>query len=367
MSASVNAMTIHQNWASRPDDERYTSLITMQDAMLRLKYTSTTRDTPVAKINAAAHEGRVVLKGERNDSHVGLTHWGFSQLCGEVGANASYLRKLPADLAAPCLDYGLKQMGDAKGRLLLTKDRTNGHVDMRALTSTTYGRIWNADVLDALIPYVGDGLTGPWKVPGEFGKRVAITKENTTLYASDRDMVLMLADEENRIEVPGRRDGKAGSMARGIIVGNSEVGSGTAFIGWFLFDYVCCNRIIWGLQDVQELTIRHTRRGPARWMQEAMPQVTAYAKASAKPVESLLQAAQRMVVHEPDTFLAKRFDFPKRQAQLIDLVHREEEGRPMRTVWDLVTGVTAYARGLEHQDNRMAIERKAGRILQLAA
>jgi hypothetical protein len=27
---------------------------------------------------------------------------------------------------------------------------------------------------------VGDGVTGPWKVPGEFGKDVVVTKANTT-------------------------------------------------------------------------------------------------------------------------------------------------------------------------------------------
>ena len=44
-------------------------------------------------------------------------------------------------------------------------------------------------------------------VPGEFGGRVTVTKDNTTLYASDRDMFVFLADEENRIELPNR-DGR---------------------------------------------------------------------------------------------------------------------------------------------------------------
>ena len=61
-------------------------------------------------------------------------------------------------------------------------------------------------------------------MPGEFGERVTVKKENTTLYASDRDMFVFLADEENRIEIPGRRAGRSGSFARGFFVWNSEVG-----------------------------------------------------------------------------------------------------------------------------------------------
>ena len=35
---------------------------------------------------------------------------------------------------------------------------------------------------------------------GEFGKQVEITRDNTTIYGSDRDMFIFLADEENRID-----------------------------------------------------------------------------------------------------------------------------------------------------------------------
>ena len=36
-------------------------------------------------------------------------------------------------------------------------------------------------------------------------------------------------------------------------------------------------------------------------------------------------------------------------------------------VWDVATGVTAYARGVQYQDERVALERKAGEIIDLAA
>jgi hypothetical protein len=44
-----------------------------------------------------------------------------------------------------------------------------------------------------------------------------------------------------------------------------------------------------------------------------------------------------------------------------------DEGRPIETLWDATTAVTAYARGIQWQDDRVAIEREGGRILALAA
>jgi hypothetical protein len=44
-----------------------------------------------------------------------------------------------------------------------------------------------------------------------------------------------------------------------------------------------------------------------------------------------------------------------------------EEQRPIETIWDAVTGATAYARRLEHVDARVKIEKTAGDLLKLAA
>src|SRR4029077_3736004 len=114
--------------------------------------------------------------------------------------------------------------------------------------------------------------------PVEFGNRIPVTKENTPLFASDRDMFVFLADEDRRIEVPDRRNGSGGSMARGVFVldseggdktpglgffvWNSEVGDKTLGLGFFLFDYVCCNRIVWGADQYTEVRIRHTKGAP---------------------------------------------------------------------------------------------------------
>jgi hypothetical protein len=54
-------------------------------------------------------------------------------------------------------------------------------------------------------------------------------------------------------------------------------------------------------------------------------------------------------------------------AEKIKAAHVREEQRPIETMWNAVTGATAYARSIGHQDARVEIERKAGEILDMAA
>lgn len=212
----------------------------------------------------------------------------------------------------------------------------------------------------------GDGVTGQWRVPGEFGKQLeSVTKDNTTLYASDRDLFVFVADEENRLELPNRRDGKTGSLARGVFVWNSEVGSTSFGMAAFLFDYVCGNRIVWGATEYKESRFRHTATAPEKWLDHVAPVIEAYSKSSGHAYEQALLAAQNKKVDDVSAFLMKRFS--KKAAHAMMAAHMDEENRPMESLWDISTGITAYAKGIPFQNDRVAIEREAGKVLDLAA
>ena len=248
--------------------------------------------------------------------------------------------------------------------ILLTEDGPAS--ELRAVNGPNYGRVWDADIVDLLVDRFGDGINGQWRVPGKFGRRVTVTKENTTLYASDRDMFVFLADEENRIEIPGRREDRSGSFARGFFVWNSEVGKTTLGAGFFLFDYVCCNRIIWGADQYTEVRIRHTKGAPDRWLEEVTPVLREYSQASAKPVvQAIEDARNKHVEANLDQFLANRFG--KRMVVPIKAIHESEEGRPIETLWDVTVAATAHARSFKNTDARLEIERAAGELLKLAA
>src|SRR5205807_8235774 len=132
---------------------------------------------------------------------------------------------------------------------------------------------------------------------------------------------------------PDRRNG-SGSMARGFFVWNSETGDKTLGLGFFLFDYVCCNRIVWGADQYTEVRIRHTKGAPDRWLEEVAPVLKEYDEGSAQPVIRAIEAArERKIQDDLDSFLATRFG--KSLVPAIKAIDEVEEGRPIETVWDV--------------------------------
>jgi len=358
-------MQASHQWASRPDDERFASLPEMLERAESVRANSraaVVSSRSLELIPTTDNKG-LEVHGPNGHGYV-PTNWSFGQLAQLSESPAGYLRTLPSPLAADCINWGLryKRGVDDVGVLLY---KNGGAPVFRAATGPQYGRVWNSDVVRALINQVGDGVSGAWKVPGEFGEAVTVTKANTTLYASDRDMWVFLADEQNRITVPNRRNGQSGSLARGFFLWNSEEGSRSLGIATFLFDYVCCNRIVWGAEDFSELRIRHTAGAPDRWLEEVRPALEAYQRSSGSHIQTLVVDAQKKRIPDVDDFLAKRFS--KRIAEAVQSVHVSEEGRPIESLWDASTAVTAYARGLSNQDARVELERKGGDILALAA
>jgi len=357
-----------RQWATRPADQRFASLLTLQSFVNNVYSASKEKVLPSRAI-LAQPDPTDNFKGLQivgpNGGPVNATHWSFGQLAGLAGAPAGYLRSLPAPLAADNLNYGIQLARDVKDiGVLLYKN--GGPAELRAATGPNYGRIWNRDIVNVLVDRCGDGLTGDFRVPREFGKAVTVTKDNTTLFASDRDMFVFLADEEHRIEIPNRRNGQSGSLARGFFIWNSEVGASTFGIALFLFDYVCCNRIVWGAQEYQEIRVRHTASAGVHLRERVLPALDSYSRSSTVGVQQAIAAAQEKKIDDLEKFLANR-NFNKAQIKAINATHLEEEGRPIETLWDATTAVTAYARGIQHQDERVKLEREGGKILQLTS
>lgn len=364
----MELMQASRQWASRPNDERFLNLYELGAKFSHQRQMSRAPVVSSREIEVQPHKADP-KKGIQIVGKAGMpytpTHWSFGQLATLSGAPAGYLRKLPAPIVADCMNYGLQYDRSVEEvGLLLTKEPDN--MSLRAATGPRYGRVWNSEVVNSLIEHYGDGRTGRFRVPGEFGQDVPITKQNTTIYGSDRDFFVFLADEENRIEVPNRRNGKPGSLARGFFVWNSEVASSTLGVKRFFFDFVCQNRIVWGAQDVQEIKLRHTAAAPDKWIEEIQPVLADFANGGTGPMNEIIANAQKKRVDDNlDDFLANRFSAS--QINSIKAVHEVEEGRPIETLWDTVTAVTAYAKGIEHQDSRVAMETIGGKLLELAA
>ncbi len=357
----MELMQASNQWATRPDEERFTSLADMHSHFVDIRANSRATVVPSRNIHVLpADDNKGLMIAGPSGAQYAPTHAAFGQLAALAQAPAGYLRTMPSPLAADCLNYGLQYARDVEDvGLLLYK---NGTPVLRAATGPRYGRIWNSDIVGGLIRQFGDGVTGDWRVPGEFGKAVDVSKANTTLYASDRDMFVFLADETNRIELPGRRDGKSGSLARGFFVWNSETGSATFGVKSFLFDYACSNRIVWGAQEVEDIRIRHTSSAPVRFLEEITPALQSFAQSSQTSVVRAIEDARANRLDDVSAFLAKRYG--PRVAVRIEAAHVADEGRPIETRWDVVTGVTAYARSVPFQAERVELETDAGQLLQ---
>jgi hypothetical protein len=175
----------HRQWASRPADERFTSLTDLQAFAALSRQTSRSKVVSTREIELIPDDGdhRGLLIGDRDGTQATPTHWSFGQLCSlaSTPSPASYFREsgLPTPIIADCLNYNLRFTRGVEDVKLLVSGQGSG-VELRAATGPRYGRIWNADVVDALVERFGDGVSGHWRVPGIFGERITVDKGNTT-------------------------------------------------------------------------------------------------------------------------------------------------------------------------------------------
>ena len=364
----MELMQANRQWLTRPDDEKFTSLTALHAFCESQRAASVGKVVSSRALTVHPVDGdteSLMVTGP-NGAPVSVTNWSFGQLAARAGAPAGYLRDIPAPLAADCLNYGLHHSREVEEIGVLLTRQNSAPAVARAFTGPNYGRIWNSTLTSQLVRMFGDGLNrNGFRVPSEFGDLDApITKQNTTLYASDRDMWVFLADETNRIELPNRRAGKNGSFARGVFFWNSETGSTTWGMAGFLFDFMCGNHIIWDAVGYKELRIRHTAGAPDRYLEQAAPALELMSKSSGMDISNALLAAQRARLDDVDTFLVSRFT--RSEAAAIKAAHMQDEQRPIETLWDVATGATAYAREISHVDQRVRIEREAGKVLNLA-
>ena len=356
-----------REWATRPDDQRFLTMDELRDSVEQRRLESWTLASGVKNLRAQAVEDRGLVI-DAYDPTVGETrsleptNFAFGQLAQYASAPAAYLRKLPTQLAAINLQWGIENMPIRDDALVL--GQTNGDDRLRAMTSTSYGRIWDIDVVQAVERAI-DG--GTWTVPAA-SYTATNPRRATTLYASDRDVFLFLVDDQHPIEVSGE------TLFRGFMVWNSEVGAATFGIATFLYRFVCDNRMIWGATDVQELRIRHTGGAPDRFGYEGAQYLERYANESTDRVVTAIRAADQYEVDKKpdetyesawDTFL-RRNGFTATQSQNAVNAAVAEEGEA-RSLWDIVNGVTASARSITHTNERVDLETKAGRLMERVA
>lgn len=365
---------VSSQWFSRPDDERFLNLNDLYASVRRRADSAHVRTvaSDQVRVDASLDDGeRLALVCPGRADPVAPTHWSFGQLCSLVGAPSGYLRQLPAPLSAINLQHGLL---NHRAEQIKTLETAEGGIELRAVTGPDYGRIWDHELVAAVQKIAGNGRGETrWKVPGMIdwatlthNPYVDVTKETTTLYASDRDVFLFLVDDTHPIEAGRLPNGDPDVYFRGFYCWNSEVGSRSLGIASFYLRGVCQNRNIWGVEDFETITIRHSKFAAGRFAYEAAPALTRFANSSPAPFIEGITAARETVVAKTDDertgFLTKRgFTKPETQ-KIIDTV-LNEEGKKPESVFDFVQGITALARQKPHQDARLDLEIKAKKLM----
>jgi tetrahydromethanopterin S-methyltransferase subunit A len=101
---------------------------------------------------------------------------------------------------------------------------------------------------------------------------------------------------------------------------------------------------------------------------EAVPYLENMVQSSVGKIEKQIAAAQAKKIGDEDAvraFLNNRFS--RTQSGAIMAAHIADEGRPIESIWDATTAVTAYARDIPFVDSRVELEREGGRILDMVA
>lgn len=366
MNTTTTLKDAHREWARRPSDQRFQTLGELREAVHNRRMRSVAHDAPLQSLAAIDNGGTLLL---RNGREMTPTHWGMGQLCGLVKAPASFVRNLPTDLVVGVLNNCISKAPKNDFKLMAIKDDSGEKpATLQAITSTSYGRIWDADVVDAVGRIVE-------RTNGKFHNPLAYSPATgqpvpSGLYASDRDVFIFMIDGGSLLEA-----GPRAKFNRGFFVSNSEVGNCDFRLTTFLFNTVCGNHYVWGATDVKELRVIHSQGGPARFDRCAVPalmdytastpQLTAVKRAQETPLRKLPLAGYNPETDNEKVWLkafGARFNFTGGEVADAMDVARREEGQ-CETVWDMVQGLTASARELEYIDARVDMERRAGAVL----
>lgn len=365
---STNLMDASRQWATRPADQRFQTLDALQKAVHNRRDRSMATDMALADLGVKADGEALVINS--GISPVEPTHWSFGQLCSTLGAPASWLRQVPTPLCVENLTYALQASEREQLKVMTIRNDEDGLNTLQAVTSTSYGRIWDADVVDSvqrIVERTGGKFYNPKAYDPATGQPVP-----SGLYASDRDCFMFLIDGGSVFDA-----GERAQLNRGFFAWNSEVGSKTFGLTTFLFNIVCGNHIVWGAQDINKLVIRHTSGGPARFDRDVLPALLNYTKQD--PNMGAIKAAQELVlsavVSVPNektlsdpwqrTF-ADKFNFTRGEVRDAIATAEKEEGR-CSTLWNMVQGFTASARNYAHVDSRVNLETRAGKLLDIVA
>lgn len=367
--------TAQRQYYSRPDDQKYQSFEALQAAADEQKAnarTATIRTSALSYEPTGDKDHPLALVG--STMRATLSPWAFTQTCNFLKTPADYIRRQDPTLAAHLLtndarratligpgtsdEYGAGFRTDH--RLLL--DLKNPDAPMlRAMTSTRYSRLYDSDMLRIVdrARQANPNLDLPpvW----EGGKGGA--------YRSDRDMFLIMTDGGSIVHEGPRAGshGNAGQMYRGIIVGNSETGNGSATVRAFWLRMICGNLLLSGVESVIDFSRRHVGGAFHGEVASALARTVAWLSRPESEDRALIDAcAEKQIAPTQEGTIEQIVRWLKipesTAARAYDLAVTHEPGYDPRSVWAMWQGLTRASQDAGHASDRIALDALAATL-----
>jgi hypothetical protein len=358
--SAVTAYTAHQEWASRPPDERYASVQDLYDAARARRRRTEERTIETVALRTEAVASDALALRDASGRHCALTHWSFEQLAGIAAAPPKYLRTLPAAIASDAINHGLRRQRRDQQQLLA--DRADPWT-VHAITSQRYARVHHDELAGRVLDLMA--LHPAWSLPlgykdGVFGAE----RVPSGAYLGDRDMFLFLVDGNRDLDDP--TDATHAGLFRGFILRNSDVGAAALTLDVFLFRACCANHLIWGFQHVSGFRRRHVGATIQDAWTSSLEQVRGALDADpAHDRQVLLRATSQELGPSRDAVVdavVQRLELSQKHAAEAYELAEVHETNP-RSVWGYVQGLTRLSQRTPWQDGRFALDRAASRLL----
>jgi hypothetical protein len=274
-----------------------------------------------------------------------LNHWSFSQLCSLAGVNKDTINRLSPETATRALQETMPSRSKPL-QLLLSDDM------VRSIHGTQYSRLWNIDLLNAVLD-VAEDFSPPQK---------AVTGA-TGLYAGQQDMFCFLIDPAGWTEIGEQ------AFAPGLFVWNSEVGRRSFGVQTFWFQSCCGNHIVWDAVEVVDFQKRHTgnvidslndvRSIIANLVRKRDERKDGFAKVIAQAMGETVgdreEAEKLLIKHGIGRTLVKKA-----------VTNIGDAGKPF-TIFTLVDALTQLTQEVRYAGDRTEADEKVSKLLALAA
>jgi hypothetical protein len=358
--STVNAYTAHQQWVTRPPDERFASVQALYDAARTRRQRTEERPIDTADFGTDAISDDLLALRDRSGRMAAMTNWSFEQLATIAGAPPKYLRTLPAPIASQALNHGLRRQRREQHQLFCDQAAP---WTVRAITSTRYARVHHDELARRVLDLTA--MHSAWHLPlGYKGGVFGAERVPSGAYLGDRDMFLFLVDGNRDLDDP--TDASRSGLFRGFILRNSDVGAAALTLDVFLFRVVCGNHIIWGFQHVAGFRRRHVGASIQDAWTESLTTVRAALDADTSADRTmLLRASAQEIAPTRDEVIdvvTTRLNLPQKHADEAYALAEQHEENP-RSVWGYVQGLTRLSQRTPWQDGRFTLDRAASRLL----